>query len=109
MGRVKLATRRVRRGPPVPGRDGHRGGRPRRPGAKARGPRPAWRQRLNDSRGQGTVEFAVVCAAFISIVVALGALWQALQGGLFVDHALASASHHLQSVSAGAVGDVFLY
>ncbi|MCL1797826.1 MAG: hypothetical protein FWG24_05910 [Eggerthellaceae bacterium] len=65
--------------------------------------------KLQDSQGQGTVEFAVVCAAFVSLVVALSVLWHALQSGLFVEHALASASHHLQSVSAGVVGDVFLY
>lgn len=63
----------------------------------------------SDSKGQGSVEFALVCVAFLGIIVALGVLWQALRGGLFVDHALASASHHIQSVSAGVVGDVFLY
>ena len=65
--------------------------------------------KLRGDAGQGSVEFALVCIAFLSVALALGALWQALQGGLFVDHALASASHHLQSVTAGTLGDVFLY
>lgn len=64
---------------------------------------------MRGDEGQGSLEFALVCGAFLSIVIALGVLWQALQGGLFVDHALASSSHHLQSVLAGVVGDVFLY
>ena len=67
------------------------------------------KQFMQNCSGQGTVEFALVVAAFFALVFALGILWRALEGGLFVDHALASASHHLQSVSAGVVGDVFLY
>ncbi|MBU5404822.1 hypothetical protein KQI08_02670 [Paraeggerthella hongkongensis] len=59
--------------------------------------------------GQSTVEFAIVAAAFISVLVALGALWRSLKSGLFVDHALASASHHVQGVLAGGIADVFLY
>ena len=64
---------------------------------------------LLEESGQGSVEFALVIMAFLVIFAALGILWRALQGGLFVDHALSSASHHLQSVSAGVVGDVFMY
>lgn len=59
-------------------------------------------------RGQGTVEFAVVTAAFMAIVVAFGALWGALGSGLFVDHALASASHRLVA-SDEAAQDVLRY
>lgn len=39
----------------------------------------------------------------------VGALWRSLKSGLFVDHALASASHHVQGVLAGGIADVFLY
>ena len=46
--------------------------------------------------GQGTVEFALVTAAFLAAVIALGALWRGLEAGMFVDHALMSASHHIQ-------------
>lgn len=55
------------------------------------------------------MEFAIVAAVFISVLVALGALWRSLKSGLFVDHALASASHHVQGVLAGGIADVFLY
>lgn len=59
--------------------------------------------------GQSTIEFALVCFAFISVIVALGVLWHLFEKGLFVEHALASASHHLQSVFSGVVGDVLLF
>ncbi|EFV32714.1 hypothetical protein K9U16_13340 [Eggerthella lenta] len=62
-----------------------------------------------DERGQGTVEFALVTAAFLAAVVALGALWRSLEAGMFVDHALMSASHHIQMTMPGSVADVFLY
>jgi len=64
---------------------------------------------LRGSEGQATLEFALVCMAFMAIAFTLSILWQAIQGGLFIDHALSSASHHLQSVTAGVIGDVFLY
>ena len=60
-------------------------------------------------RGQGTVEFALVTAGLLAVVVACGALWRSLEGGLFVEHALTAASHHVQGVAPGAVADVFLY
>lgn len=59
-------------------------------------------------KGQGTVEFAVVTAAIVVVVVALGALWRLLQDGAFVAHAAASASHHVQG-AFGAVADVFMF
>lgn len=68
-----------------------------------------WHQRsLADEAGQGTVEYALVTAAFLCVVVAGAALWRALAEGLFAEHALLAASHHL----AGAltwVTDVFSY
>ena len=51
--------------------------------------------------GQGTVEFALVTAAFLAAVIALGALWRGLEAGMFVDHALMSASHHIQMTMPG--------
>lgn len=68
----------------------------------------AFRPCLSDS-GQATVEFAIVLAAFILVAVAYGALWDSLKDGLFVRHALQGASHHLQSTSQGAWGDVLAY
>lgn len=59
--------------------------------------------------GQSTVEYAVVFAAFLALVVALGVIWRFLEAGTVVDHALQSASHHLSAVSSGAWIDVLLY
>lgn len=65
--------------------------------------------RSEGERGQSTVEFAVVTAALIVIVVAAGALWRHLEDGRFVEHALSSASHHVELTAPGSVADVFLY
>ena len=59
--------------------------------------------------GQSTVEFAIVTAAFLIIVLGFSALWHELDQGLFVQHALQCASHHLQGVDVGAWGDVLAY
>lgn len=59
--------------------------------------------------GQSTVEFAVVAAAFLAVALGLGALWRVASGGLFVDHALSSASHHVQEASPQALADILLY
>lgn len=55
------------------------------------------------------MEFAVITAGFIAATVALSALWHALGGGLLVEHALAVASHHVQSVAPVTIADIFLY
>lgn len=60
-------------------------------------------------RGQSTVEFVVVTAAFLAVIVACGALWRSFDSGLFVEHALASASHHVQLTMPGGIADIFLY
>ncbi len=65
--------------------------------------------RLSSASGQGTVEYALVMAALLSIVIGLGALWRVFDAGILVEHALASASHHMQAVTPGAVADVFIY
>ena len=62
----------------------------------------------SDERGQSTVEYAVVLAASLAVVVGLGMLWGAVDGGMFVQHAVASASHNIQGM-AGSVADVFCY
>lgn len=43
------------------------------------------------------------------MVVGFGALWHFFDMGTPILHALQSASHHLQSATAGAIGDVFMY
>lgn len=64
---------------------------------------------LRDERGQATVEFAVIAASFLVVTVALAALWHALGDGLFVEHALTVASHHIQAVAPVTIVDIFLY
>lgn len=64
---------------------------------------------LQSDRGQSTVEFAIVLAAFICVALGFSALWHAFDQGLFVLHALQSASHHLQGVDLGAWSDVLAY
>lgn len=58
--------------------------------------------------GQGTVEYAIVVAALLAVVVGVGALGRAIGSGLFVEHALASASYHVAGAT-GAVIDVFAF
>jgi Flp pilus assembly pilin Flp len=62
-----------------------------------------------DTSGQATVEYLIVGLVLIAIILALGLLAQALEDGLFVEHAAKSASHAITTNSAGTVGDVFLY
>lgn len=63
----------------------------------------------SDITGQSTIEFALITFGFLSLVIAVSVLWHAFADGLFVEHALSSASHHLSGISLGVVGDVFLY
>ena len=65
--------------------------------------------RLRCDFGQATVEVAIVLAAFMVVAIAYGALWDSLKEGVFIEHALQSASHHIQQVSQGAWGDVLAY
>lgn len=65
--------------------------------------------RLRDGHGQSTVEYAVIMAGFLAMLVGLSALWHAFDGGMFVEHALAVASHHIQRVAPVTVVDLFLY
>lgn len=62
-----------------------------------------------DEAGQSTVEFAVVMAAFLAVMTALAVMWRAFEGGLLIEHALAVASHHIQSVAPVTLVDIFLY
>lgn len=64
---------------------------------------------IDGCAGQGTVEYAIVLFAFLSLVAGLGAMWHAFDAGLFIEHALQSASHHVASAAPGAFVDVFMY
>lgn len=48
-------------------------------------------------------------AAFLAMVVGLGAVANLLESGLVLEHALQSASYHLSNVAAAAWADIFLY
>lgn len=63
--------------------------------------------KINSDSGQSTVEFAIVTAAMLVVVIVLGLFWNLGDDGIFVDHAQSSASHHLEDAAAGIVGDVF--
>ena len=64
---------------------------------------------VSDERGQSTVEYAVVMAGFLSLVVGLSALWHAFDSGLVISHVLSVASHHIQLVAPVTIVDLFLY
>ena len=48
-------------------------------------------------------------AGVLCMVVAMGVLAKAMGEGLFVEHALMSASHHLQLAALGSAADVFAF
>lgn len=64
---------------------------------------------LNAERGQSTVEFAVIMAGLASLLVGLAALMHAIDAGVFVQHALSVASHHVAAAAPAVIADIFLY
>lgn len=58
--------------------------------------------------GQSTVEFALVTAALLCVVIGLSAFWRLAGQGVLVEHAVAAASHHVAG-AASAVADVFAF
>lgn len=65
-------------------------------------------KRLRGVHAQSTVEYAVVVAALLCIVIGLGALFRVLESGLIVEHAVTAASHAVFTIVGGAA-DVFSY
>lgn len=65
-------------------------------------------QTLLGTNGQSSAEYAVVASISVGIVVALGLLSNSLEAGLFVQHAIESASHNVSDAFGGIV-DVFCY
>lgn len=61
-----------------------------------------------DDSGQATVEYVVILAGVLCVLAGLGALGNAFESGLVMEHILAAASHHVQG-SAGGLLDVFAY
>ena len=62
-----------------------------------------------DEGGQSTIEFAVIMAGLAALLVGLSALMHAIDGGVFVRHALSVASHHVSAVLPVTIADIFLY
>ena len=58
--------------------------------------------------GQGTVEYAVVFVAFLSLVIALGVYLDFLRDGTIKQHLIKGDYHNLL-VKGGVLRDVFLY
>lgn len=64
---------------------------------------------LRCQAGQATVENALVFALLAVLMLGFAALQQRLGTGLFIEHALRSATHTLSPNMAGTLGDVFMY
>lgn len=64
--------------------------------------------RVLQSSGQSTVEYALVVSGFLVVFLAMGLMHHAINSGLFIEHALNSASHVITNVSDGVLRDVFL-
>ena len=58
-------------------------------------------QLVADESGQSTVEYAIVFTALLAVVAGAGALMGVLGDGLFVQHAVTSASHSVASSVMG--------
>lgn len=61
-----------------------------------------------ENHGQATVEFALVLAGFLALLVALGALADFASSGAFAQHARSTASHHVAG-ETGAWVEVLAY
>ena len=48
---------------------------------------------MSGSKGQSTVEFAVVLAVFLAAFLAVAALWHAASSGALVERAVRASSH----------------
>lgn len=66
-------------------------------------------RKMKNHSGQSTVEYAIVLAAFLAVVMGLGALSNLFTAGTVVDHALLSASHHIGGDVSSAVLDIFSF
>ena len=60
------------------------------------------------SSGQASVEYAVVTAALLILAVVVGMMASHLEAGLWIEHAVISASHSVQG-SFGWIADIFSY
>ena len=63
----------------------------------------------SDCTGQSSVEFVIVFAGIALVVWGIASLSGAFSDGVFVEHALQSASHKISGVYAGVFTDIFMY
>lgn len=63
------------------------------------------RRLARSRRGQSTVEYMVLLAAFVSMMGVLGLLWHAASDGLLLSLATAVASHSAEGDWLGALKD----
>ena len=66
-------------------------------------------RKMRNCAGQSTVEYALVLAAFLAVLIGLGALAHLFAEGTVANHALFGASHHVAGNVAGAILDVFAF
>ena len=69
--------------------------------------RRAARKAIGDESGQSTVEFCLVAAAFLAVILGGWAMLQAFSSGQLADHAVSSAAHVLEASPAGVLADIF--
>ncbi len=65
------------------------------------------RKALHDESGQSTVEFCLVAAAFLAVILGGWAMLQAFSAGQLADHAVSSAAHVLEASPTGVLADIF--
>ena len=58
---------------------------------------------------QGTAEYALILGVFMAVVIGLGALWDKMDAGVFIVHALSSASHHIGGAGLRGLYDMLLF
>ncbi len=62
------------------------------------------------SRGQGTLEYALVLFAFIASIMSLGLIWHGVRDGALLRQAVRSASHALSGTDpVGSSKDLLLF
>lgn len=66
-------------------------------------------RQLHAEDGQSSVEFALITAGFLALIVTLGLLWHVFSDGLATQHVLSAASHHLKGIPAPNIADIFRY
>lgn len=64
---------------------------------------------VEDEGGQSTVEYLLVLAAFLSMMLAIGALWQVARSGRLVELAAEASSHGGQQGLSDQLKDIVMF